>query len=141
MRGWRVARETSGPTALAGWIDAARAIGFGTTATDAVSVFDGSGVLGAPARGLRFHIPAGGKAVFPLALGWGAALEEALAAALGHLPQARALAQKRDDELRATGLSDEARRAISLATRELLAAGSRTTVDLSLAAVRARVGV
>jgi hypothetical protein len=75
---------------------------------------------------LVFRIPAGGKAVFPIVLGFYhsarattgvrthfyythffESLKEVLAAALGQFDQAVAIAQRRDDELRASRLSED----------------------------------
>lgn len=104
--------------------------------------FVGSDVLGVPAAGLVFQIPPAGKAVFPLAFAFGADVARTLAAALTQFAEARATAQKRDDELRASGLPDEARRQLSLATRRCVAGAPAGGVpDLSLAGMRARTGV
>lgn len=134
--GWFTQAGSRGDSGVVACLNAGRGIGFGAAQSEAVNSFDDDVVLGVGACGLRFHVPAGGKAVFPVVLGWGAALERTLAAALGSWAQARASAQRRDEELRATGLAEDARRQISLATRERLAARAHRPEDLTLAGLR-----
>ena len=143
-RAWRViagAGEGGGLVAVA---CAGGSCGFAANATPGVAVtaFSGDEILGVPAAGLVFRIQPAGKAVIPLAIGFGAGVEVTLSAALSFVAEARALAQKRDDELRASGLPEDARRQVSLATREFLATEPvRASIDLSLAAMRQRAGV
>lgn len=106
------------------------------------TAFEGPQVLGVGATGLLFRIPAGGKAVIPLVLGWGGDLDGTLARAAQQLDGARDQAQRCDAPLRASGLAEDARRRVALATREALAASEAgAAFDLSIGAMRARAGV
>ncbi len=139
-REWRELGSGSGSGALKGVAATEGGFGFATAAADGVSVFDDDQSLATRAAGLLFRIPAGGKAVFPLALGWGGGVAPTLAAALSGFAEARLVAQRREDELRASGLGEDARRAVSLATRAYLAT-EVTASGISLPAMRARAGV
>ncbi|MBE2212352.1 MAG: hypothetical protein IAE82_00660 [Opitutaceae bacterium] len=125
--------------------DASCAIGTPTrtSAGSGAAPFVGADVLGVPAAGLVFQIPPRGKAVFSLALALGNDVGKTLEVALGQFAQARAEAQRRDDELRASGLGDDARRRVSLRTREIVAAraGGLAAVDLGLGTLRQQAGV
>lgn len=138
-RAWQAIRGGSGSPALAGWA-ADEGFAFATAAADGVEAFDDDQRLGTRAAGLHFRIPAGGKAVVPLALGWGGVPVSTLPTALVGFSEARAIAQRREDELRASGLAEDARRAVSLATRAFLASEPGAPA-ISVGAMRARAGV
>lgn len=139
---WEAIRGTHSGAALAGVVAGEGGCGFATRDVPAVEIVAGREMLGVAAAGLVCRIPAGGKAVFPLVLGWGGAIAETLGAGLGQFEQGRARAQRRDDELRASGLSEDARRQLSLATRERIAsAATGDRPDLSLTGMRAALGL
>lgn len=141
---WRVMPPAdSGPDLDGVWADdGSGSFAVRADAGIAAAPFVGSDVLGVPAAGLVFLVPPRGKAVIPLALAFGTDAARTLGAALTQFADARAIAQERDDELRASGLSDEARRQVSLTTRAAIASAPAGSVpDLSLAAMRARAGV
>jgi len=145
-RPWRVLRggesAPTGARTITAVVADDEAWGLATGAGAGATAFCGADLLGVPAAGLLFRIAPAGKAVFPLVFGFGRDGVAALGAALAQSAEARALAQTRDAELRASGLSEDARRSVSLATRELIAsAAPDATLDLSLAAMRRRAGV
>jgi len=143
-RAWRVvagAGEGSGFVAVAS-ADGSCGLGANTTAGAVVTAFSGDANLGVPAAGLIFRIQPADKAVFPIAFGFGARVDATLTAALSHVAEARALAQERDEELRASGLPEDARRRVSLSTGAFIAAQPvGAAIDLSLAAMRRLAGV
>ena len=123
---WRPLRSSVSPVRCLGWETASQGVicGFATAVSPQVRAVDDAQTLGVPAVGFCFHIPAGGKCMFPLALGWGADVPRTLPEGLAVAADARTLAQRRDEELRASGLDEDVRRQISLATREALARGA-----------------
>ncbi len=140
---WRPLAGRGDGAAIAGFMAERGGFGFASDAGPAVRSLVEMDFAGTPAAGLVFRIPPGGKAMFPIALGFGGEFPGNLAQALAQFQEARALALRRDEELRNSGLADDTRRQVSLATRTRLAEipVGPGGIDLSLGAMRLQAGV